>query len=147
MSKEIQEFIEKLKDWKNNFPIQEYDYTKYDCEVANIAKWQKENNINELINFWNEKIKEEYFELKHPIYNDVVTMAVSSYFDNYISNYIFMIDKDNKYPWILIQISNSINAIITLTHFYIVRQQWDNQIYYLGIFNQINKNMQFKPYK
>ncbi len=98
MSKEIQEFVEKLKDWKNNFPIQEYDYTKYDCEVANIAKWQKENNINELINFWNEKCKNDYFELKHPVYNDVITRAVNNYFDNGVRNYVFMIDKNNKYP-------------------------------------------------
>ncbi|EOU9376610.1 hypothetical protein ACOJD2_000924 [Campylobacter coli] len=112
MSKEIQEFIEKLKDWKNNFSIQDYDYTKYNCEVADIAKWQKENNVNELINFWNEKIKEDYFELKHPIYNDVITRATDNYFDKNVLNIIFMTDRNNKNPWIFAQCFRSVNLVI-----------------------------------
>ncbi len=125
MSKEIQEFVEKLKDWKNNFPIQEYDYTKYDCEVANIAKWQKENNINELINFWNEKCKNDYFELKHPVYNDVITRAVNNYFDNGVRNYVFMIDKNNKYPWILFQDSHLINSCILPNKIFKIFSYWN----------------------
>ncbi|ECO3974766.1 hypothetical protein ACWPK4_001830 [Campylobacter coli] len=125
MSKEIQEFVEKLKDWKNNFPIQEYDYTKYDCEVANIAKWQKENNINELINFWNEKCKNDYFELKHPVYNDVITRAVNNYFDNGVRNYVFMIDKNNKYPWILLQDSHLINSCILPNKIFKIFSYWN----------------------
>ncbi|WP_072218984.1 hypothetical protein [Campylobacter coli] len=125
MSKEIQEFIEKLKDWKNNFPIQDYDYTKYNCEVADIAKWQKENNVNELINFWNEKIKEECFELKHPVYNDIATRAVGNYFDNQVSNYVFMIDKDNKYPWILFQNSHLINSCILPNKIFKIFSYWN----------------------
>ena len=113
MSKEIQEFIEKLKDWTNNFPVQDYDYAKYDCEVANIVKWQKESNINELINFWNEKLKEDYFELKHPIYNDVITRAVWSIISADAATIVFMIDKDNKYPWLFAQVFSLINCIIT----------------------------------
>lgn len=112
MSKEIQEFVEKLKDWKNNFSIQDYDYTKYNCEVADITKWQKENNVNKLINFWNEKIKEDYFELKHPIYNDVITRATDSYFDKNVLNIIFMTDRNNKNPWIFAQCFRSINLVI-----------------------------------
>lgn len=125
MSKEIQEFVEKLKDWKNNFPIRDYDYTKYNCEVANIAKWQKENNVNELINFWNEKIKEECFELKHPVYNDIATRAVGNYFDNQVSNYVFMIDKDNKYPWILFQNSHLINSCILPNKIFKIFSYWN----------------------
>lgn len=125
MSKEIQEFIEKLKDWKNNFSVQEYDYTKYDCEVANIAKWQKENNINELINFWNEKCKNDYFELKHPVYNDVITRAVNNYFDNGVRNYVFMIDKNNKYPWILLQDSHLINSCILPNKIFKIFSYWN----------------------
>ncbi|OCR04740.1 hypothetical protein BA184_07620 [Helicobacter pullorum] len=112
MSKEIQEFIEKLKDWKNNFPIQEYDYTKYDCEVANIAKWQKENNINELVNFWNEKFKSYSLALKHPFYNDIITKAVYNCYDGNVVNCVFMIDEDNKHPWIFVQCFRSINLLI-----------------------------------
>lgn len=126
MSKEIQKFIENLKDWKNNFPMQDYDYTKYNCEVANIVQWQKENNINELINFWNEKLKEDFFELKHPIYNNITTRAVYSYFDGNICNYIFMMDKDNRYPWILFQDSHLINSCILPNKILKIFSFWNN---------------------
>ncbi|MCI7046974.1 MAG: hypothetical protein MR955_02485, partial [Helicobacter sp.] len=126
MSKEIQEFIEKLKDWKNNFPVQDYDYTKYDCEVANIAKWQKENNINELINFWNEKIKEEYFELKHPICNDVVTRAIWSCNLDNLLNWIFFVDIKNKNPFFLGQVCSCVNFMFVQNNFMILDEGWDN---------------------
>lgn len=126
MSKEIQEFVEKLKDWKNNFPIQDYDYTKYDCEVANIAKWQKESNINELIKFWNEKIEEECFELKHPIYNDVVTRAIWSCNLNIFFNWIFFVDIKNKNPFLLGQVCSCVNFMFVQNNFMILDEGWDN---------------------
>lgn len=126
MSKEIQEFIEKLKDWKNNFSIQDYDYTKYNCEVADIAKWQKENNVNELINFWNEKIKEDYFELKHPLYNDIVTRAVfSCNIDNFF-NWVFFIDIKNENPFLLGQVTSCINFILAENSIIILHEGWSN---------------------
>lgn len=126
MSKEIQEFVEKLKDWKNNFPIQDYDYTKYDCEVANIAKWQKESNINELIKFWNEKIEEECFELKHPIYNDVVTRAIWSCNLDIFFNWIFFVDIKNKNPFLLGQVCSCVNFMFVQNNFMILDEGWDN---------------------
>ncbi|ECP7611368.1 alpha-2,3-sialyltransferase, partial [Campylobacter jejuni] len=125
MSREIQEFIEKLKDWKNNFSIQDYDYAKYNCEVADIAKWQKENNVNELINFWNEKIKEDYFELKHPIYNDVVTRAVYNVNADNFNNWVFFIDEKNKYPFCIGQTCSLINTLIADNNFFIINEGWE----------------------
>lgn len=115
MSKEIQEFIEKLKDWKNNFPIQDYDYTKYNCEVADIAKWQREDNIGELINFWNGKIREDFFELKHPIYNNIIVRAVKNY-QLGIHNFILFTDKYYKNFFILGQSLNAVDIFVTPTH-------------------------------
>lgn len=112
MSKEIQEFIEKLKDWKSNFPIQDYDYTKYNCEVADIARWQRENNANRLINFWNEKFKNYSLILKHPIFNNIETKAIHSFFDGNVLNSVFMIDSNNQHPWIFIQCFRSINLLV-----------------------------------
>ncbi len=115
MSKEIQEFIERLKDWKSNFPIQDYDYTKYNCEVADIAKWQREDNIGELINFWNGKIREDFFELKHPIYNNIIVRAVKNY-QLGIHNFILFMDKCCKNFFILGQSLNAIDIFVTPTH-------------------------------
>ncbi|WP_246801810.1 hypothetical protein [Campylobacter sp. 2018MI34] len=133
MSKEIQDFIEKLKDWKNNFIIQDYDFTKYNCEVSDIAKWQKEYNANELINFWNKKIKKDYFELKHPIYNDIVTRAVWSCNLNIFFNWVFFIDKDNRYPFFIAQVCSCINFIITQNAIFILNKGWDGL--YIGTIN------------
>ncbi|EAJ3901448.1 alpha-2,3-sialyltransferase [Campylobacter jejuni] len=126
MSREIQEFIEKLKDWKNNFSIQDYDYTKYNCEVADIAKWQKENNVNELINFWNEKIKEDYFELKHPLYNKILTRAVFSCNVHNFFNWVFFIDIKNKNPFLLGQVNSCINFILVKNSIIILDEGWSN---------------------
>ncbi|EPM8636505.1 hypothetical protein ACTR6S_001611 [Campylobacter jejuni] len=126
MSREIQEFIEKLKDWKNNFSIQDYDYAKYNCEVADIAKWQKENNVNELINFWNEKIKEDYFELKHPLYNKILTRAVFSCNIHNFFNWVFFIDIKNKNPFLLGQVNSCINFILVKNSIIILDEGWSN---------------------
>ncbi|HFU2596678.1 TPA: hypothetical protein ACH5K9_000639 [Campylobacter jejuni] len=115
MNKEIQEFIEKLKNWKNNFTIQDYDYVKYDCEVADIAKWQREDNISELINFWNGKIREDFFELKHPIYNNITVRAVKNY-QLGIHNFILFTDKYCKFFFILGQSLNAVDIFVTPMH-------------------------------
>ncbi|HEB7537164.1 TPA: hypothetical protein RZH67_001695, partial [Campylobacter coli] len=135
MSKEIQEFIEKIKDWENNFIVQNYDHTKYSCELANIAIWLKENNISALMNFWNEKIKGDYFELKHPIHNDVITRAVKSCIILDF-NWVFFIDEENKHPFWLGQF-DSFNLIITQNEILILRQH--NPNFYIEIINKLKK--------
>ena len=47
---------ELLRDWKNNFKIQNYDYKQYSGEVSHIAYLQEKRDENALINFWNEKV-------------------------------------------------------------------------------------------
>ncbi|MCH5322407.1 MAG: hypothetical protein J1E31_02335, partial [Helicobacter sp.] len=112
MNQEIQEFIEKMKDWERNFPIEEYDYTKYDCEIADIAKMQNEKNYDGLINFWNEKLKEDYFELKHPIYNEIKLRAVGNYWDTQMGNYVVFLDKDKKSIMVMYHREHLINFVL-----------------------------------
>lgn len=109
MSKEIEEFIDSLKSWEKNYAIQDYDCDKYDCEVATICKAQKEKDMNTLVNFWNEKLDNKYFELRHPIYNDVLTRAVYS-IQKGRTNVVFFIDKDNKHPWAIFQVAHLIDG-------------------------------------
>lgn len=110
MNEVIDGFIKSAENWDDNFKIEEYDYAKYDCEVATICKAQKENDINTLINFWNEKLEHGYFELRHPIHNHIITRAVFSTVEH--AAFVAMIDKENQYPWIFIQHYCMMNNII-----------------------------------
>ncbi len=122
MSKEIQEFVERLKDWKSNFPIQEYDYTKYDCEVANIIRYADcdiEKMVDYIIKLQEQIYKDERIILHHPFNNQIKLRAIknltfrSGQKYNEFLNYIFLIDSDNKFPMIIIQIHNFFDYIIT----------------------------------
>jgi tetratricopeptide (TPR) repeat protein len=73
---------------------------------------QKEKDIDGLLNFWKEKFKKQYFELQHPEYPEITSRAVYNIQYDW-TNYIFMIDKDNKEPWIIAQCFNLVDLVIT----------------------------------
>ena len=125
MSKEIEEFINSAKS-QDIFEIKEYDYTKYDCEVATIYKAQKEKDMNTLVNFWNEKLDNKYFELRHPIYNHITTRAVYSIVG--YATIVFMIDKDNKYPWVFTQHYNVIDLIFVSNYYLDINNWWGEEM-------------------
>ncbi|HEC1755065.1 TPA: hypothetical protein R1715_001420, partial [Campylobacter lari] len=77
-----------------------YDYKSYKGEIADIREAYIDNNIQYFIDFWNLKNQEKYFEMKHPILNNITTRAVFSVQLN-SANFVFMIDKKNRYPWII----------------------------------------------
>lgn len=112
MNGNIECFLNSFKNWKQNFSIQTYEYSKYHCEVAQIMKMQLDNNTEGLIKVWDNILKQEHFELFHPLYNDIKTRGVYNFYDNEYSNYIFMIDENNENFWILKQNSHFINAFI-----------------------------------
>ncbi|NDJ26627.1 hypothetical protein GW575_01460 [Campylobacter sp. MIT 19-121] len=128
MSKAIQDFLNDLKDWQKNFTIQEYEFEKYNCEIAQIARMQNNNDIDGLVNFWNEKVKQEYFEIKHPLYNDVVLRAVFSSKEPLLENYVFLIDKENKYPCLWLQATHCINAIVVEKRIFVIKEPWNDDV-------------------
>ncbi|WP_243705896.1 hypothetical protein [Campylobacter volucris] len=124
MSSEIISFLKNLKDWRKNFSIYDYDYSQYNCEIADIAKMQIEKNADGLIKFWNTKVKNEYFEIKHPIYNDITLRAVYSVYNNFLHNCVFFIDKDNKHILLWVQFSHLINCFLVQDKFFRVLEPW-----------------------
>ncbi|EMW4960239.1 hypothetical protein AAE460_001870, partial [Campylobacter coli] len=108
----VEKLLSSLKNFEfylNNKTI--YDYKTYKGEIADIREAYINNNIQYFVNFWNLKNQEKYFELKHPILNYITTRAIFSIQLN-LANFIFMIDKENKYPWIIGQCQSLVDSII-----------------------------------
>ncbi|MBR2917696.1 MAG: hypothetical protein IKC25_03030, partial [Campylobacter sp.] len=99
-----------LEDFNRILNVQKYDITKYNCELVDLSA-----DIKTMTNTFTEVFSKEYFELKHPIYNNVLTRAVDSKFSYGRSRicYIFFIDKENKFPWISCGIYGLGELIIT----------------------------------
>ncbi|EGD0208486.1 hypothetical protein FW105_08245, partial [Campylobacter jejuni] len=118
----INRFIEKIK--KDSFKRQLYDYQNYNCEIASFANMIKNYNVDGMIKFWNDKQNYSYFELQHPIYNDIKTKAVYSV-QHLGHNYVFFVDESNEYVWCGIQGFDVFNYFIVEDTFYtLVHQDW-----------------------
>jgi len=126
MSKVMKEFLNKLKNWKENFEINEY---KNDSgNISQITTMLREKNITGLLALWDKKLKQDYFELTHPEYPEIISRAIYNIQHN-MANFIFMVDKDNKYPWIIGQCESFINIIITKNNIFTVSNANHNAIY------------------
>lgn len=135
MSQEIVNFIESFKEFDKNFARYEYESDKYECEIAQIARIQRAANEN-LKAFWDKQVQNDYFELKHPLYNHIQTRAVANFY-NCITNIVFMIDEDNKHPWLLIQVTHACNAFFTPYKAFCVLETWNNL--FSGIIGGVQK--------
>ncbi|WP_236847573.1 hypothetical protein [Campylobacter sp. P0109] len=131
MSKEIKEFIDSLKHINNFEHIDGYDFNKYPCEMSLIKEMLAKVDYQGILDFWKNKISNSYganFEIKHPLYTNVITRAV--YNINYVKmiNYIFFIDKDNKFPWIMAQMSHIAQVIILPGKIIYIQDFWGNKV-------------------
>ncbi|EOJ0286809.1 hypothetical protein ACMZVA_000606 [Campylobacter jejuni] len=124
MSAKIKDFINKMNNWRLNFVIQDYNYSEYNCEIANLMKWQNDNDENKIIDFWNKQLKNKYFQIRHPLYNHIILRAVFSCFNNFLHNAIFFIDKNNTHPLIWIQFSHAVNCILVENYFLRIKEPW-----------------------
>lgn len=124
MSHAIELFLNDLKDWRKKFSIEDYGYNNYSCEIADIAKMQVEKNTKGLVEFWRKKGENKYFEIKHPIYNNIILRAVHSIYNNFLHNCVFFIDKDNKHILLWIQFSHLINCFLIQDRFFRVLEPW-----------------------
>ncbi len=136
----VEKLLSSLKNFEfylNNKTI--YDYKTYKGEIADIREAYINNNIQYFVNFWNLKNQEKYFELKHPILNYITTRAIFSIQLN-SANFIFMIDKENKYPWIIGQCQSLVDSIIVENKLYII-----SSVMQTDLLNQIDKLSQISP--
>ncbi|MFG5101121.1 hypothetical protein O8I36_05390 [Campylobacter lari] len=126
MSNAISEYIELLRKWKERLSIREYDYNKYNCEISELIKFCKmsesysKEESEKIFDFWSDKFSQSFFELKHPEFNHINTRAVFSLsiYTSVWGNCVFMIDKSNSYPWMLIQMYHLGTAIVTQSNIY-----------------------------
>lgn len=123
MSEAIREFVERLKDIRNNFIQKEYDYKAYNTEIAHYMTLAKDTSKQqELLAFCKKIFENQYFELHHPEKSSILTRAVYSTAVDYsmvwYGNCVFFTDKHNKNPWVLIQIYEFFQAIITENYFF-----------------------------
>ncbi|AJC87300.1 hypothetical protein [Campylobacter insulaenigrae] len=122
--KKIEEFLDRLKGGESNFARKSYEVDKYDCEISNIVKQFHTDAILQIIcNFWNKQQAKNYFEVNHPIYNNILTKAVFS-ITNGEGNYIFFIDQTNMYPWVMFQAGDIFNKIIVDNIIYEISYEW-----------------------
>jgi len=133
--KQIEKFIEKLKGWKNNFEIKDYEFEKYDCEIANLQKCAKKGTYTkECLSAWQNIYNAKYFELHHPIKNHILTRAVCNFYipTGFHLNFIFFIDKNNKNFWIAFQIHGIADCFFTedSLYFNLLPQQWSRNLFW-----------------
>ncbi len=137
MLNSIENFLSKLKSPHRSFGIKgldlstckAYPYEEYDCEIALLHQCSFERDIDnpQLRQTFKEIFAKEYLELHHPIHTDVLTRAVLSINNKLIQNggnynsFVFFIDEDNMYPWILVNENMFARLIITLENLFLAR--------------------------
>lgn len=121
MSKTIQRFIERLRDWQNNFEVKVYEFEKYDCEISTLLRNGRNNNYTkECLETWRDIFNKKYFELKHPTYNHITTRAVANFLHpRFHINYIFFTDQEEKFTWLTLQLHGIADCFITEDAIYI----------------------------
>ncbi|MCV3430663.1 hypothetical protein L8W59_01725 [Campylobacter lari] len=108
----VDNFIESLFDIQNGFAEVKWGDIDITDDITKLYFMQKDKDYFAMINFWRQKIKNETFELTHPVYKNIQTRAICNVCNERATNYIFMVDKDNKYPWLFTQSSHLIDYIV-----------------------------------
>ncbi|WP_062374934.1 hypothetical protein [Halomonas sp. KX33721] len=111
MSEQIDRFLSSLENWKESFEVKNFDTTG-DDELSQIIAMQRNKDVDGLLKIWERKLEQDYFELPHPIFSDVITRAVYSV-QHGMANFVFMVDSGNKFPWVFGQCQGFIDYILT----------------------------------
>ncbi|NYS78423.1 hypothetical protein HZS80_12015 [Halomonas glaciei] len=108
----VSEFLESLRYWKENI-VELEKYKDFESiELKKICDFQFRRDVDGILDIWKEKLNNEHFELCHPEYPEVITRAVYN-IRHRMANFVFMIDVDNKHPWIFAQCEGFIDYVIT----------------------------------
>lgn len=105
-------FLHSLGDWKRSFQKHNIYGNVNGNSLEKIIYFQREGNIDELIEIWKKTISNPFFELPHPDKPEIECRAVKNWVFS-MANFVYMIDKENQHPWILVQSTNFIDLIIT----------------------------------
>lgn len=130
IEKFIEGILENVDYLLNN--IEEFHYEKfYKNETTELIHNLRNRSYFKLVSFVKKKSKDKFFYLPHPIFN-IQTIALRSYYDSSWSNFILLVDKEYKHPWIIIQQHSFINYFIVGQRIYSVCKAWINK-------NTVNK--------
>ncbi|MCL9819801.1 hypothetical protein [Helicobacter colisuis] len=106
--------------------ITQYCCEKYSKNETNELIFNMiQKQYNKLLDFAIQKSKDREFMLCHPIYN-VQSYAISSFYDGGLTNFLLMVDKDFKHPWIIVQQYCFINYLIIDSNIFRVQGNWLN---------------------
>ncbi|WP_273213745.1 hypothetical protein [Helicobacter rodentium] len=112
MSQAILNFITDLK----NIALEtiEYGQIQTDCEISKILcliQKDKDAYAEYCSTLYANCMDNQYFTLKHPLYANITCYAVYSFSDSF-RHILFMIDKHNKYPFIVVQLHHIFDLIL-----------------------------------
>lgn len=105
-------FFKSLENWQSSLETCDYQANPDGNILNKIIHLQKSENIDKLIDLWKKTINKSTFELPHPTQSNMICKAVKNWVFP-MTNFIYMVDKDNKNPWIIAQSTNFIDLIIT----------------------------------
>ncbi|MFH7588134.1 tetratricopeptide repeat protein [Oceanimonas smirnovii] len=144
MSNKIKKFLNSLENWKENVKFKAFDATG-DDELSQIVAMQRNKDIDGLLSVWKKKLEQDYFELPHPDFPSKVTRAVYNS-QHGMANFVFMIDNENKLPWIFGQCEGFIDYIITHKHHFKTSLSNDGPItaQIKNLFKLQQNNLQFR---
>jgi len=81
-------------------------------QIGELYQLVKNQKVSELSEFWKKTIDSEFLELEHPEITGLATRARTSSIINW-ANYIVFSDKNDENFWVMVQILDLIDAIIT----------------------------------
>ena len=133
----IQQFLDTLKSPNKSFGIKgldlstckAYPYEEYSCEIALLHQCSFEGDRDNvrLSQTFKEIFAKEYLELTHPIHTHILTRAVLGFNNPLVQNgggynsFVFFIDKDNQYPWILVNENMFARILITPENLFLAK--------------------------
>ncbi|ECO7370386.1 hypothetical protein FXR79_03050 [Campylobacter coli] len=114
----IKKFIDNLKNWKSSLKIKQYDFHNYSCEISELFYYIKyqERLDSSFLEKWKKIFQLDFFELYHPIFNNIKTRAILNFEISEIGvygNYVLMVDLENKHPWLFCQFHHTAEMFIT----------------------------------
>ena len=102
-------YVQMLDKFYESFPIKKYEASNFNCELAQLVSGEEA-----AIETFKAVYSKKHFELKHPFNNDIVTRAVKTcLLQKEHTLIMFLVDSNNKFPWVTTQIYGLGEIIIT----------------------------------